>query len=153
MTATPSTSGPATRLSDYRWLSLDVVGTLIDFEAGIVDCIHGIAAPMGVVLDDQRILECFAAAEDQQQRLTPQLPFTQMLDPIYRRMAAQLGLPVGEAQSAALRSSIPVWPAFPDAVQALADLAGRYRLVALTKADKWALELMAARWACRSMTR
>jgi len=42
-----------------------------------------------------------------------------------------------------LRDSIGAWPAFPDAVQALADLAGRYRLVALTNADNRALDTMA----------
>ncbi|MCO1661134.1 HAD-IA family hydrolase [Pseudonocardia humida] len=130
-------------LADYRWLSFDVVGTLIDFEAGIVACVRGIAATSGVDLDERRILEGFAAAEDRQQHLTPQLPFTQMLDPIYRRMAAPLGLPVGDQQAAALRESIPSWPAFPDAVEALADLAERYRLVALTNADNWALDRMA----------
>ena len=127
----------------YRWLSFDVVGTLIDFEAGIVDCVQGIAATAGVEVSDQRVLECFAAAEDEQQQLTPQLPFTQMLDPVYHRMAAQLKLPTGLEARAALRASIPNWPAFPDAVDALAELGGRYRMVALTNADNWALAHMA----------
>jgi putative hydrolase of the HAD superfamily len=124
-------------LADVRWLSFDVVGTLIDFETGILDCVRGMGADRG----DQQILEAFAAAEDRQQQLTPRLPFTQMLEPIHARMAGELGLPPERGRE--LRESIPVWPAFPDAVDALGALRERYRLVALTNADNWALERMA----------
>ena len=143
MTQTRS-SDAVRRLQGYRWLSFDVVGTLIDFERGILDCLGEIATTAGATFAEDHALECFAAAEDQQQRLTPHLPFTQMLTPIYRRMAVELGLPTAEEHSAALRDSIRRWPAFSDATQALADLAQRYRLVALTNADNWALTQMAA---------
>ncbi len=131
-------------LSAYRWLSFDVVGTLIDFEQGILDSVGDIAATEGVNLDDEQVLERFADAEDQQQQLTPEMPFTQMLEPIYHRMAGELGLPATEEHSAALRESIRRWPAFPDAPGVLAELRRRYRLVALTNADNWALQQMAA---------
>ncbi|QFG67699.1 HAD-IA family hydrolase [Ornithinimicrobium pratense] len=139
-----SRDGTTQQLSQYRWLSFDVVGTLIDFEAGIVACLREIASEAGVRLDEERALSCFAAAEDEQQRLAPELPFTQMLTPIYRRIATELGLPNSQGRSVALRQSIPSWPAFPDAVEVLAKLRHRYRLVALTNADNWALEHMAA---------
>jgi putative hydrolase of the HAD superfamily len=131
-------------LADYRWLSFDVVGTLIDFEQGILDCVHRIAAAAGVTVDDEQVLSSFAQAEDDQQRTAPELPFTQMLEPIYACMAGELGLPAADEHGTALRESIPRWPAFPDAVAALAHLRRRYRLVALTNADNWALTKMAA---------
>jgi putative hydrolase of the HAD superfamily len=139
----PSGSSGVKGLSEYRWLSFDVVGTLIDFEAGIVDAVQGIAAAAGVEVDPQHVLESFASAEDEQQQSTPRLTFTEMLDPVYRRMAAELGLPTGIEERGALRESIPDWPAFPDAVDAMAELGERYRLVALTNADNWALDRMA----------
>jgi putative hydrolase of the HAD superfamily len=144
MSPSQSFEDAASRVAHYRWLSFDVVGTLIDFERGIVECLGRIAASEGIELDERRALAGFAVAEDEQQRLTPELPFTQMLTPIYRRMAAGLGLPVGEVHSAALRESIPSWPAFPDAAGALARLREHYRLVALTNADNWALGHMSA---------
>ena len=130
--------------SPYRVLTFDVVGTLIDFEQGIVECLREVAGAAGTRLDDEQALAAFAAAEDEQQRLTPEMPFTQMLTPIYRRLAPELGLPVSDEDSDALRRSIPRWPAFPDAVEGLAGLGRRYRLVALTNADNWALRHMAA---------
>lgn len=41
-------------------------------------------------------------------------------------------------------ASRPRWPAFPDAPEVLADLGRRYRLVASTNADNWALARVAA---------
>ncbi|MPY78288.1 MAG: HAD-IA family hydrolase [Actinophytocola sp.] len=118
-----------------RVLTFDVVGTLIDSEAGILDCLRPLTD-----VEDAVLLDTFARAEGIQQQLTPELPFTQMLEPIYARMAAELGLPEG----APLRESIPNWPAFPDAVEGLCVLGRRFRLVALTNVDNWAMAHMAA---------
>lgn len=126
-------------LKDRRILTFDVVGTLIDFETGMLECIRPIA---GLELTDREILESFGRAEDAQHRLTPRMPFTQMLDPIYRRMATELGMPIAGGETEALRASIPDWPAFPDAVEALGRLRARFRLVALTNADNWGLAHM-----------
>lgn len=43
MAETPSGSSEVKGLGEYRWLSFDVVGTLIDFEAGIVGAVREIA--------------------------------------------------------------------------------------------------------------
>jgi putative hydrolase of the HAD superfamily len=137
-------SGQVRPLTAYRWLSFDVVGTLIDFERGILDFVEEIARITGTDLRPEQVLECFGRAEGEQQRLTPGLPFTQMLEPIYQRVAGELGLPTAEEYGVALRESIRTWPAFPDAAEALAELGRRYRLVALTNADNWALKQMAA---------
>ncbi len=70
------------------------------------------------------------------------MPFTQMLHPIYERMASELGLPRKNGEASLLAASIPEWPAFSDSVEGLAKLGAHFRLVALTNADEWALECM-----------
>src|SRR5262245_21462244 len=122
--------------SPYRILTFDVVGTLIDFERGILDCLHEQLADSAEV-GDRELLEAFARAEDGQQKATPELPFADMLDPVYRRMATDLPLPVTDENAAALRASIPTWPAFPDSVEALRRLGTAHRLVAMTNAGRW----------------
>ncbi len=107
-----------------RALTFDVVGTLIDFEAGILESAR---PPSG-----EEFLAAFGEAEAEQQRRTPAWAFPAMLDPISER----LGLP------SSLRSSIADWPAFDDAPAALAALARRHRLVALTNADRAATAAM-----------
>ena len=123
--------------SRFKLLTFDVVGTLIDFESGIV----GFFNEIGCTASTAQILEAFGKAEGQQQIDTPELPFTQMLEPIYERVAPTLDLPRGKGED--FRASIPRWPAFPDSVDALRRLESRYRLVALTNADNWALGHMA----------
>ena len=100
-------------LADRRILTFDVVGTLIDFEAGILGCLRGIVDPAGKDLPDLTLLAAFARAEDAQQHVSPATPFTQMLNPIYERMASALGLPRGNGEADRLAASIPEWPASP----------------------------------------
>lgn len=128
-------------LTDHRILTFDVVGTLIDFEAGILGYLHPLAKQAGLKLEDAALLAAFGRAEHVQQQAAPHLPFTQMLAPIYAELAAELGLPAEAAEG--FRDSIPAWPAFPDSVAALQRLGARHRLVALTNADVWAFERMA----------
>ena len=131
-------------LHGIRALTFDVVGTLIDFETGILRGVRSVGGQEGP--DDEAVLAAFGAAEGVQQELTPEMPFTAMLDPISARLAVDLGMPGldgGEGPSP-LRRSIGSWPAFPDAVEALRVLGERLRLVAVTNADRPALDAMAA---------
>ena len=122
-------------LADRKVLTFDVVGTLIDFETGILDYVQSKSKTTGA----QAILEAYAIAEDRQHHETPRLPFPSMMAPMYREMAAKLGLPNAEEDVQGFRLSIPRWPAFPDAVAALKRLRKRFRLVAMTNSDNWAL--------------
>lgn len=126
-------------LHERKILTFDVVGTLIDFETGIVDYIRPIAQRAGVSADDEAILLSYGKAEEVEHNRTPGLPFTEMLAPAYRSMAEELGLPISEADVEGLRQSIPTWPAFPDSVEAMKRLRKHFRLVAMTNSDNWAL--------------
>ncbi|MBI3898484.1 MAG: HAD-IA family hydrolase [Gammaproteobacteria bacterium] len=127
----------------YKILTFDVIGTLIDFETGILNCIRAIADNVAIELTDREILESFAQAEDAQHRLIPNMSFTQMLEPIYCDMATTLELPIANDEAQRFRLSVVNWPAFPDSIDALRRLKTSYRLVALTNADNWALDHMA----------
>ena len=122
-------------LTDRKVLTFDVVGTLIDFETGILDYVQA----KSKTISAQQILEAYAIAEDGQHHETPRLPFPSMMAPMYREMAAKLGLPNSEDDVQGFRLSIPRWPAFPDAIAALKRLRKRFRLVAMTNSDNWAL--------------
>ena len=123
----------------YRWLSFDVVGTLIDFETGVLNYLCPLAAKAGVRVDDAAILASFGRAEDEQHKLTPGINFTRMLPDICRLVAEELGLPTSKSDVDGLRLSMAQWPAFPDSVAAMKRLRKHFRLVAMTNADNWAL--------------
>lgn len=132
------------RFSDFDTLTFDVVGTLIDFETGILDWFRPILGRHGVSKTDEEILTAFASVEDKYQRETPEKPFTEMLPLIYRDMASGWGIGPRREDAESFRDSIRSWPPFPDTVEALEELGTRYRLVAVTNADAWALERMSA---------
>jgi len=132
------------KFSDFDTLTFDVVGTLIDFETGILDWFRPTLSRYGVSKTDEEVLTAFAAVEDRYQRETPEKPFTEMLPLIYRDMASGWDIGFRDEDAESFRDSIRSWPPFPDTVEALEELGTRYRLVAVTNADAWALEHMSA---------
>lgn len=76
------------KFSDFDTLTFDVVGTLIDFETGILDWFRPTLKRYGVSKTDEEVLTAFAAVEDRYQRETPEKPFTEMLPLIYRGMTS-----------------------------------------------------------------
>src|SRR3954469_18363118 len=126
-------------LRDRKILTFDVVGTLIDFEAGVLNYFRPIVAGAGAKADDAAILTSFAGAEDARHKLTPGLNFTAMLPDIYLEVAKEFGLPTSQKDVKGLRQSMEQWPAFPDSVAAMKRLRKDFRLVAMTNADNWAL--------------
>jgi len=126
-------------LRDRKILTFDVVGTLIDFETGILDYIRPLAEAAGLNIADEDILLSYGKAEGVQHELMRGQPFPPMMAPIYRLMAKEFGLPTSEEAVEGFRLSIPRWPAFSDSVAALRQLKQRFRLVAMTNSDNWAL--------------
>lgn len=121
-------------LKSFRYLTFDVVGTLIDFEAGLTGCLGAIAAEADVAFDGEAALALYRAA-----RYEPEaLRFPDDLARVYGRIAPALGLPEDPANGVRLRESARTWKAFPDSAVALARLATRYRLIAMTNAQRWA---------------
>jgi putative hydrolase of the HAD superfamily len=130
------------RLEDFSTLTFDVIGTLIDFERGILEWFRPTLAKRSMARADEEILTTFAACEDRYQREAPDKPFTAMLPLIYRDMATRWDMEARDNEAREFQKSIQSWPAFPDTVESLRELKRRYRLVAVTNADAWALKYM-----------
>jgi putative hydrolase of the HAD superfamily len=123
-------------LAQFRYLTFDVVGTLIDFEGGIVASLGEIAAEAGGVIDGEHALSLYRTAR----YAADADRFPDDLVRVYDVIAPQLGLPRGTAFGERFRDSAARWKAFPDSASALARLATRYKLVAMTNARRWALD-------------
>ena len=82
------------------------------------------------------MLEAHAAHETVVQSEHPTMRYPDVLAATVRRVAAQLGVDVTDAEQAALSASVPDWPAFPDSAAALAALHARFRLVILSNIDR-----------------
>lgn len=72
----------------------------------------------------------------------PDMLYTQLLGEVYEEMAKALGVSLDPASGATIEeksafgNSVGAWPAFPDTVEALKTLAGRYKLIVLSNVDK-----------------
>ena len=83
------------------------MGTLIDFETGILDWFRPALCRYGAAKTDEEILTTFAAVEDKYQRETPDKTFTEMLPLIYCGMTSGWGIEPREEDAEGFRDSIP----------------------------------------------
>ena len=126
------------RLTDYRVLTFDCYGTLIDWETGIWDALQplimGGSADPGVTRE--AALSAFAKWEAHHEHASPGLRYPDLLARVHRSMAESLGLGTSGALDAAFGASVPLWPAFPDTADALRALKRHYKLVILSNVHR-----------------
>jgi len=123
------------RLTDFKVLTFDCYGTLIDWESGMLAALEPLTARVGRQLSRDQILEAHARHEASQQRATPTRLYRDLLAIVYKRLAEEWGVHAPWDECVAYGRSIKDWPAFPDTVAALRYLAGFYRLVILSNVD------------------
>ncbi|MFC4170038.1 haloacid dehalogenase type II [Teichococcus aestuarii] len=124
------------RLHDFRVLTFDCYGTLIDWESGIHEALQPLLQKGGLDLPRDEVLEAFARHESTQQAETPAMPYAELLTEVHRNLADEWGVEVSDAVHARFGASVPDWPAFPDSAEALAYLKRHYRLVILSNVDR-----------------
>jgi len=126
------------RLTDFKLLSFDVYGTLVDWETGILAALKPLLSKAtSEIPNPQKLLDIYHELEREQQAKTPDMQYSQLLAAIHPQLAEKLKLPAPTAaESAAFGNSIGAWPAFPDTVEALRRLQTTYKLVVLSNVDR-----------------
>ncbi len=124
------------RLCDFRALSFDCYGTLIDWERGILAILRPWAAREGVAASDEELLDAFARAETLCQRESPRRLYPDILRAVHARIAERWGKASRAQDADALANSIGDWPAFPDTAASLAQLERWHRLVVVSNVDR-----------------
>lgn len=123
------------RLTDFKVLTFDCYGTLIDWESGMVGALKPLVAKVGRTLSRDEILEAHARHESAQQTATPAKRYSELLAVVHKRLAEDWGVPVSWDECLAYGGSIKDWPAFPDAAEALKYLKQHCKLVILSNVD------------------
>ncbi len=125
------------RLTDYRVLTFDCYGTLIDWETGIWDALQPlIMEGGGAAVTREAALTAFAKWEAHHEHASPGLRYPDLLAKVHRSMAESLGIETRDALDEAFGASVPLWPAFADTADALRVLKRRYRLVILSNVHR-----------------
>jgi 2-haloalkanoic acid dehalogenase type II len=123
------------RLSDYKALTFDVYGTLIDWESGMINGLQPLTERAAVALTRDQILESHAFHESSTQRQTPAKLYPDVLAVVYKRLAEEWGIPVTREECEVYGQSVRQWPAFADSAEALAYLKQHFKLVVLSNVD------------------
>ena len=102
------------RLTDYRVLTLDCYGTLIDWEIGIWDALQPLIMHNGRSdVTRETALRAFAQFENRHEHATPGLRYPELLAQVHRSLTKSFGLETNVDLDAAFGASVPHWPAFP----------------------------------------
>jgi 2-haloalkanoic acid dehalogenase type II len=123
------------RLGDFKVLTFDCYGTLIDWESGLFEALKPLSARLHSELSRDRILEAHARHEAAQEDFTPTKRYPELLATVYKRLAEEWDVPAPWEECLAYGASIRNWPAFPDSAEALRYLKRFYRLVILSNVD------------------
>src|SRR6266571_8036846 len=118
----------------FKVLTFDVVGTLIDFEGGVLDAVRKISGRKPAELSDEEIFASYKRGRDAHPERSSEVMFD-----VYRDLAKELELPVDDAACDTFQLAVLRWKPFSDSVEALQRLRAKFRLVAMTNADRVAL--------------
>ena len=100
------------RLTEFKALTFDVYGTLIDWETGIVAALKPLTDQVGRSLSRNEILEAHAHHESATQRQTPGMVYSQLLAVVYKRLAEEWSVPTTWEDCLTYGRSVQDWPAF-----------------------------------------
>ncbi len=120
--------------SQFRLLSFDCYGTLIDWEAGIFAALRPILAAHGQAITDSELLRHYSELESDAEKGDFQ-PYREVLRSVLAGLGKRLAFNPTASEINSLAESIPEWPPFPDTISALGRLQQRYQLAIISNVD------------------
>jgi 2-haloacid dehalogenase len=120
--------------SRFEILTFDCYGTLINWEDGILRCLHRILAAHGKDIDDATILQLYGEFEATAEQGKYQR-YREVLESVVRQFGEQLSFVPTDQEVRSLPESLPNWKPWPDTVSALGELQRRFRLAIISNVD------------------
>ena len=125
------------KTTDYKVLTFDCYGTMIDWESGIWDALQPL------ILKNKRedmtrelTLRAFARIETAQEINTPDMIYSDLLSHVHRNIAKEFEITSDPSLDRDFGLSVPHWPAFPDSADALRKLKKHFKLVILSNVHR-----------------
>ncbi len=118
----------------FRLLTFDCYGTLIDWETGIFSALRPILAPHGKTISDSELLRLYSELESEAEQGEFR-PYRQVLESVVHGFGKRLGFTPTESQIRSLPDSLPYWLPFPDTIAALGKLKAHYQLAIISNVD------------------
>jgi 2-haloacid dehalogenase len=125
---------PMLDFTRFEVLTFDCYGTLINWEDGILACLHRVLAAHGQILDDATILRLYgdfeAEAEQGEYRR-----YRKVLQSVVRKFGENFGFSTTDQEVNSLPESLAEWKPWSDTVAALRELESRFRLAIISNVD------------------
>jgi 2-haloacid dehalogenase len=118
----------------FKFLTFDCYGTLIDWESGILGALHPILNGHGKTLTDAEVLNLYAELESATESGAFK-PYREVLKEVIKGFAGRLGFQATDQEAASLPESLKHWRPFPDTVTSLKFLARHYKLCVISNID------------------
>ncbi|KAI8941952.1 hypothetical protein NX059_000064 [Plenodomus lindquistii] len=125
------------KLTDFKLLSFDVYGTLIDWERGALTALEPLLKRSNKTdIGRKHILQVLHKIESAEEKEHPRLKYAEVLKLVHPKLCKELGLvEPSKEENEAFGESVGQWPGFPDSVEALKRLSKVYKLVVLSNVD------------------
>ena len=120
--------------NDFRVLTFDCYGTLIDWETGIFSALRPILSTHGRTVDDGKVLELYGEFEAEAEG-GPYQPYRNVLAQVVHSFGRRLGFTPSLEEENSLAASVKSWKPWPDTVAALRQLKKKFRLAILSNID------------------
>ncbi|MSP82824.1 MAG: haloacid dehalogenase type II [Alphaproteobacteria bacterium] len=124
------------RLADFKVLTFDCYGTLIDWESGLWTALGPLVNAGRLTLEREVALEAFSKVEVALERDAPSLRYSALLATAHAKLAQEWGVPIFAELNDRFGGSVPDWPAFPDSAEALRYLKRHFKLVVLSNVHR-----------------
>jgi len=124
------------KLSDFKMLTFDTYGTLIDWESGIYNALEPLLDKVAIKLGRDEVLELFAEFEMRQQAATPSQIYSSLLAEVARAIANKWQIKITDQEAYDFGRSVKHWPAFDDSAETLNYLRRHYLMATVTNCDR-----------------
>ncbi|MEM9689635.1 MAG: haloacid dehalogenase type II [Pseudomonadota bacterium] len=123
------------KLLDFKVLSFDCYGTLIDWETGIWDALQPLLMQLESPLSRSDALRSFGEHEHRLESVSPDANYRTILHDVHHALATEFGASSSMELDEAFAHSVAHWPAFADTAEALRELQRHFHLVVLSNVD------------------
>jgi putative hydrolase of the HAD superfamily len=128
--------GGAMKFGDFRVLTFDCYGTLIDWETGILGVLRPWATRAGISASDAEHLGAFGEAESAAEHDLPHALYPEVLRATHARIAKHFGAVTDLDAADLLAKSVGDWPPFADTCEALKRLQRRFKIIVVSNVDR-----------------
>lgn len=123
------------KFNQFKVLTFDCYGTLIDWESGILSTIRPLLSRYSKDIDDTHIIKLYDEFESKIQSETEYVNYKEVLKRVTQQFGNKFEFYPTSSELNCLTDSLGSWTAFPDTIPALKKLKEKYKIAIISNID------------------